>query len=650
MTTYTPSTPTYHDSVPIVEAVDAVNAENNNAGIKSLMESIAWLHENSGGITKFVTIPTPGASQKTYDGTEQELTFSNLDTDDVAVTGNTATDAGNYTAVCTLKNARYAWSDLSNAPKSFPWSIAKAQLTIPTLSGSFVYNGSERTITVSEYDNTKIQVSGITGTDAGTYTATFHIIDPDNYEWTDGTTADKTEDWTISKQTLTVPSVSGTSKTYNGNAQHPTVTGYDNTTMTRTGYEETDAGDYTLVFGLVDSDNYQWGGGSTSFPWSIAKASQTITLSSSSATLDADHLTAQVTATAAGAISSVSNDTSLVTVNASGSPITLTSTGSSGTTTVTVTAAATSNYNSATETINITCEFTPADINDATWAQISAVSAAGTASSTWSVGDTKEVTLNGTVGTLALSNVSLYVYILGFDHNSATEGTGISFGGFKTAKTGGIDVALCDSHYDSTSYDGSKWFNLNHWGSNSSPYNTNYGGWKGCDARYDILGSTETAPSGYGSTATTSRVGYDATSAAKTSPVANTLMAALPSALRSVLKPITKYTDNKGNSSNTAANVTASVDYLPLLSEFEVQGARSYANEYEKNSQAQYDYYANGNSKIKYNHSSTSSAVDWWCRSAYAGTVGSFCFVSADGSAADTSSRYSSGLAPAFLV
>lgn len=269
----------------------------------------------------------------------------------------------------------------------------------------------------------------------------------------------------------------------------------------------------------------------------------------------------------------------------------------------------------------------------------------------WSVGDCKKITLNGTVGTLSLSNYETYVFILGFDHNASVEGYGISFGCFKTAKTSGIDVALCDDAYNTNAgYTGAKKFALNHWGSSSSPYNTNYGGWKGCDARYDILGSTDSAPSGYGSTPTTSRTGVDASSTTATSPVANTLMAALPSDLRAVMKPITKYTDNTGNSSNVQANVTASIDYLPLLSEYEVQGARSYANQYEQNSQTQYAYYSNSNSKIKYNHSSTSSAVIWWCRSAYYNGAYNFCGVFTDGGANSISSRYSRGLAPVFLV
>ena len=280
------------------------------------------------------------------------------------------------------------------------------------------------------------------------------------------------------------------------------------------------------------------------------------------------------------------------------------------------------------------------------WEVISQRSAAGTAQNYYSVGDCKPVALNGTMGTLAL-DTTLYVYILGFNHNSALEGSGITFGCFKTAATDGIDVCLVDSKYSkygSSDTSDTKYFNMSHRG------NYNYGGWKGSDMRYDILGSTDVQPSGYGSAPTTSKTGYDATSTCATNPVANTLMSCLPSDLRAVMKSVRKYTDNKGNKSNIPSNVTFSIDYLPLLSEFEIQGTRIYANEYEQNKQARYAYYIAGNSKVKYQHSSASSAANWWCRSANYYGSHDFCRVSAFSDASYDDAKYSSGVAPCFLV
>lgn len=284
-------------------------------------------------------------------------------------------------------------------------------------------------------------------------------------------------------------------------------------------------------------------------------------------------------------------------------------------------------------------------LDGCSWANISEISEAGLGESYWSVGDTKSITISGDVGTLRVDPITLYVYILGFDHNSDIEGTGITFGTFKIAQNSNlIDVCLIDSMYNSYSTGGYKYFNQNHWG------NYNYGGWKGCDARYDILGSTDIAPSGYGSAVTTSRTGYNASTTCATSPVANTLMAAMPSDLRAVMKPMTKYTDNTGAATNTAACVTASVDYLPLLAEYEIFGSRKYANAYEYQYQAQYAYFSAGNSRLKYRHNNVNSVVHWRERSPDYRYTTSFGRVYTDGDTYYTDARNSIGIAPIFLV
>lgn len=287
----------------------------------------------------------------------------------------------------------------------------------------------------------------------------------------------------------------------------------------------------------------------------------------------------------------------------------------------------------------------PAALNLTSWEKISEVSADGTGANYWAVGDTKAITLSGTVGTLALSG-TYYVYILGFNHNSVLEGNGITFGAFKTE--GGKNIALCDSKYDLSGIDNT--FAMNFYTV------TNYGGWKASDLRYGILGSTNIKPSSYGGGKTEdvvpSVVGYDATETCATNPVSKTLMAALPTDLRAVMKPMTIYTTVPRNGAlNTEASVEASIDYLPLLSEFEATGVIKKANSYEANKQAQYAYYEAGNTKQKYNHSNTSEVIKWWLRSSDASAVFAFCYGS------DTSestwigdSNKSYGIAPIFRV
>lgn len=281
-------------------------------------------------------------------------------------------------------------------------------------------------------------------------------------------------------------------------------------------------------------------------------------------------------------------------------------------------------------------------LDQTSWAKISELSENGMAQNYFAVGDTKMVHIEGHVGEYDY-NEDYGVYILGFDHNQELEGRGITFSAFKYDVRYYMPIALIDDKYGSTIFNGEKRFSMNHWG------NYNYGGWAGCDLRYDILGSTDVAPSDYGAQVTTSRVGYDATESCATNPVPNTLMAALPSDLRAVMKPMTKYTDNKGNRSTSSANVTATIDYLPLLAECEIFGKASYSNTYEANKQAQYDYYASGNSKVKYRQTDQSLCT-WSSRSANKSNSESFSHISISGNSGNYGANTNVGLSPIFKV
>ena len=248
-------------------------------------------------------------------------------------------------------------------------------------------------------------------------------------------------------------------------------------------------------------------------------------------------------------------------------------------------------------------------LNDMTWEEIRAISDAGLASRYFNVGDRKAVALNGTAGELAL-NGTYYCYIIGIDHNSEIEGTNrIHFQFGFDAFDGGVHIAFVDGGYNNKHNSGS-YFNMKNSG-------TNNGGWEKSGMRTTII---------------------------------PTFKACLPADLQAVLKPVTKYSDNRGGGSNTASYVTATTDDIFLLAELEVFGARSYANSAEQNYQAQYAYYAAGNSEVRYRHSSTGSAAIWWLRSVYAGNSASFCRVDTSAQASYKGSNYSFGFAPAFCV
>ena len=87
-----------------------------------------------------------------------------------------------------------------------------------------------------------------------------------------------------------------------------------------------------------------------------------------------------------------------------------------------------------------------------------------------------------------------------------------------------------------------------------------------------------------------------------------------------------------------------------MLAEFEVFGTRSYANSYEQNYQAQYDYYKAGNSRVAYNHSAVSTAVWWWLRSPICSNHSYFQYVSTDGTNYILIAYYCAGVRPGFAA
>lgn len=523
-----------------------------------------------------------------------------------------------------------------------PITVRTEVFQVPTYTGSFIYNGTQQSPSWNGYESSEMTIGGTTSAiHAGSYQTIFSLKDKIGTQWDDGTVEDKSVDWTIERASIDVPTQSG-SLIYDGDIKSPTWAGYDNIKMTIGGTTSgTNAGSYNASF--TPKTDYRWSDGTTTaktVSWSIGKATGTLTVSKTSVELNMSTLSTTFTigGNHDGTLSVVSNNTGIATVSRSGSTVTVTHVNqTTGSTTITVSCTAGTNYTApSSKTVNVEAKFVSTVLNDNEWSVIQSVADSSQGGNYWSVGDRKAVTVNGTVGTQAI-NGTYYVYILGFNHNSSREGTGITFGTFKTALSGGTDICLIDGHYNSYSTGGQKWFNMNH----SS--NTNSGGWKGCDLRYDVLGSTNVNNG-------------DATATCATSPVSGTLMAALPSDLRAVMKPMNIYTDNTGGGSNNASYVTKSVDYLPLLAECEIFGdgygysGSGYANDAEKNYQQQYQYYKNGNSKVKYRHSSTSSTARWWERSPYCYSSYTFCSVGTNGNAYFYNAWYSIGLAPAFRV
>ena len=126
--------------------------------------------------------------------------------------GGTATPAGGTITVSANVTLYAIWEDV---PTSHP---AKPTLGI---TGTYTYNGSAQTVTVTGFDSATMLITGNVGTNAGTYTAS---VTSKSGRWADGTSTPITIDWSIDRKTVTpVIRVSGT-YTYTGTPVEPTFT------------------------------------------------------------------------------------------------------------------------------------------------------------------------------------------------------------------------------------------------------------------------------------------------------------------------------------------------------------------------------------------------------------------------------------------
>ena len=151
--------------------------------------------------------------------------------------------------------------------------IAHTIDAVPTQNGTLTYTGSPQSPSWNGYNPETMTLGGTTtGTDAGTYQATF--TPKEGYTWGDNTSEAKTVQWTIGKATIAaVPTQSG-SLTYTGQAQSPTWTGYESGKLTLGGDTSgTNAGSYEASF--TPKANYQWQDGTATAKtaaWTIGRA------------------------------------------------------------------------------------------------------------------------------------------------------------------------------------------------------------------------------------------------------------------------------------------------------------------------------------------------------------------------------------------
>ena len=178
---------------------------------------------------KEVTL-TWSSTNLTYNGSEQSVTaqVSNpafaSDTFTLEYAGNTATNAGSYTAeVTSVGNDNYVLTKNSN--QKVNWSIAKAdaQYQLPEAVSGLTYNGADQTLVTAEKPDGGTWMYKVgdgkwsdqlpAGLDAGTYDIFYKVVGDDNHK--DSTEGQLTV--IIAKKAVVVSGITAEDKTYDGN-------------------------------------------------------------------------------------------------------------------------------------------------------------------------------------------------------------------------------------------------------------------------------------------------------------------------------------------------------------------------------------------------------------------------------------------------
>lgn len=170
-----------------------------------------WINAaGGGGGTTIVQIPSVVVGAYTYTGSAQGPTITGLDSAHTIVTGDTATNVGDYTLTIALADPQtMVWSDLTTTDKTYSWSIGKAPGAVTLSKNTVVLSGSvpSDTVTISNATGSISITSGdtsvatvspstmsasggtltVTGAGSGAATVTVSVAASSNYDATSAT-------------------------------------------------------------------------------------------------------------------------------------------------------------------------------------------------------------------------------------------------------------------------------------------------------------------------------------------------------------------------------------------------------------------------------------------------------------------------------
>lgn len=207
-----------------------------------------------------VAIPSISGTY-TYDTLRKNAIITNYDDDAVEIQGTiSTTEAGVYNVIFKLKSQYYKWTDGTTENKTGTWQILPKAISVPTVSyNDLVYDGTPKSVTISDYNPSEILVSGTTNATNSSWYYVYFDLASSNYIWDDQTTARKSARWSIGRRGIPTPTVKGT-YTYNGQRQTLVLnTDYPDQIYFSFGTNSAiDAGSYYADYRLVDKQNNYW--------------------------------------------------------------------------------------------------------------------------------------------------------------------------------------------------------------------------------------------------------------------------------------------------------------------------------------------------------------------------------------------------------
>lgn len=180
--------------VPAQVVANYENNSNTDAGVYVASVSFSLRDENNyelvGSVPNLVweirkrAISKPQVTSNTefvYDGNPKTITI-NQNVDYYSISGNTSIGAGEYIAKVSLVDpANTMWTDSTNTPIEYTWTILKQVVTIPDFSTQVEYTGESVGLNI---ENSELYtVYGASGTSLGEYTAILVLNDSNNYMW-----------------------------------------------------------------------------------------------------------------------------------------------------------------------------------------------------------------------------------------------------------------------------------------------------------------------------------------------------------------------------------------------------------------------------------------------------------------------------------